>query len=127
MSACTGSFTVCCTRVGETGVRPLQREQELNRFFADVEKRALRIAEIGTRDRDEALDIVQDAMLKLASRYANKDSQQWAPLFFRILQNGVRDFHRRRIVRNKVMVWFSGSPTDDNDYDGIDLKKFEKI
>ena len=119
MTAGTGIFAVCCTRVDDRGVRPLQREQELNRFFADVEKRALRIAEIGIRDRDEALDLVQDAMLKLARRYANKDSAQWAPLFFRILQNGVRDFHRRRNVRNKVMVWFGGSPTDDNDYDAI--------
>lgn len=119
MTACAGSFAVSCTRVDDTGVRSLQREQEFNRFFADVEKRALRIAEIAVRDRDEALDIVQDAMLKLARKYANKDYQEWTPLFYRILQNGVRDYHRRRSVRNKVMVWFGGSPNQDNDYDAI--------
>jgi len=119
MNASVGSFAVSCIRVDDTGVRSLQREQEFNRFFADVEKRALRIAEIAIRDRDEALDIVQDAMLKLARKYANKDYKEWTPLFYRILQNGVRDYHRRRSVRNKVMVWFSGSPTDDNDYDAI--------
>ena len=119
MSACIGSFAVSCSHVSDTGVRPLRRERELNRFLVGVEKRALRIAEIAIRDRDEALDIVQEAMLTLARRYAQKDSQEWAPLFYRILQNRVRDYHRRRKVRNKVMVWFGGSPSDDNDYDAI--------
>jgi RNA polymerase sigma-70 factor (ECF subfamily) len=119
MTVYVDSFAVSCSRGTDTGARPLQREQELNRFFSDVEKRALRIAEIAMRDRDEALDIVQDAMLKLARNYAHKDSAEWAPLFYRILQNGVRDYHRRRVVRNKVMVWFGGSATEDNDYDPI--------
>jgi len=119
MNACVGSFAVSCSRVSDTGARPLQREQELNRFFAGVEKRALRIAEIAIRDRDEALDLVQDAMLKLASKYAHKEDREWAPLFYRILQNGVRDYHRRGKVRNRVMVWFGGAKSDDGDYDAI--------
>jgi RNA polymerase sigma-70 factor (ECF subfamily) len=119
MTFYAGSFAVSCNRGNETGVKPLQREQELNRFFSEVEKRALRIAEIAIRDRDEALDIVQDAMFKLARNYADKDSAEWASLFYRILQNGVRDYHRRRNVRNKIMVWFGGSSTEENDYDPI--------
>jgi len=119
LNACAGQYAVSCTRVDDKGDRLLQREQELNRFLADVERRALRIAEIAIRDRDEALDIVQDAMLKLASKYATKDPGEWTPLFYRILQNGVRDFHRRRSVRNKVMVWFGGKPTGDGDYDVV--------
>ena len=119
MTVYAGNFAVSCSRGNDTGAKPLQREQELNRFFAEVEKRALRIAEISMRDRDEALDIVQDAMLKLAHKYAHKDSNEWAPLFYRILQNSVRDYHRRRNVRNKVMVWFGGSSSEENDYDPI--------
>lgn len=119
MNTCVGRFTVSCNRVSDTGARTLQREQELNRFFAGVEKRALRIAEIAIRDRDEALDLVQDAMLKLASKYSHKDGQEWAPLFYRILQNGVRDYHRRGKVRNRVMVWFGAAKSDDGDYDAI--------
>ena len=119
MTLCAGSFAVSCSRGNETGVKPLLREQELNRFFSEVEKRAFRIAEIAIRDSDEALDIVQDAMFKLARNYADKDSAEWAPLFYRILQNGVRDYHRRRNVRNKIMVWFGGSSTEENDYDPI--------
>lgn len=119
MTVYAGSFAVSWTREKDTGVRLLQREQELNRFFSDVEKRALRIAEIALRNRDDALDIVQDAMLKLVRNYAHKDSAEWTPLFYRILQNGVRDYLRRKIVRNKIMVWFGGASNEENDYDPI--------
>ena len=119
MNACVASFAVSCKSEDRTGVRTLQREQELNRFLAEVEKRALRIAEISVRDRDEALDLVQDAMIKLARKYADRGSDEWTPLFYRILQNGVRDWHRRQGVRNRVMVWFGRSGNEDNDYDAI--------
>jgi RNA polymerase sigma-70 factor (ECF subfamily) len=79
----------------------------------------LRIAEIGVRDRDEALDLVQDAMIKLVRNYSDRGREEWTPLFYRILQNGVRDWHRRQAVRNRVMVWFGRKPADDNDYDLI--------
>ena len=74
MNAVTASFAVSCKRERDTGVDTLQRQQELNRFFADVERRALRIAEIAVRNRDDALDLVQDAMIKLSSKYATKSA-----------------------------------------------------
>ena len=96
----------------------LQREAKLNRFFADVEARAFRIAEISIRDRDEALDLVQDAMIRLAQKYSVRPEDEWTPLFYRILQNRIRDWQRRQAVRNRVMVWF-GKADENDDYDPI--------
>jgi RNA polymerase sigma-70 factor (ECF subfamily) len=111
-------FTVSCT-LKPTGARTLQKERQLDEFLADVERRALRIAEIAVRDREEALDLVQDAMIKLVRSYSERGSDEWRPLFYRILQNGVRDWHRRQAVRNRVMVWFQKAKNDDSDYDVI--------
>ncbi len=114
--ACRADLAVSCGRSHDTGAEALQWERDLDRFLSDVEKRALRIAEISVRDRDEALDLVQDAMIKLARKYAQRSAEEWSPLFYRILQNGVRDWHRRRFVRNRVIGWF-GSATADVDKD----------
>ena len=119
MSFLASEIAVSCTRETITGTNELQREQELNRFLAEVEKRALRIAEISVRDRDEALDLVQEAMIKLVRNYADRPDAEWTPLFYRILQNGVRDWHRRQAVRNRVMVWFGRSKSDPDDSDPV--------
>lgn len=119
MDVGTAVFAVSCSGTPRTEARALQKEQQLNRFLAEVERRALRIAEIAVRDRDEALDLVQDAMIKLVRNYSKRSKEEWTPLFYRILQNGVRDWQRRQMVRNRVMVWFRKKPTEDNDYDPV--------
>ena len=119
MDVGTSVFAVSCNGKANPGAGTLSREQDLNRFFIEVEKRALRIAEISVRDRDDALDLVQDAMIKLVRNYSGRSKEEWTPLFYRILQNGVRDWQRRQMVRNRVMVWFRKKPTEDNDYDPI--------
>ena len=111
-------FAVSCT-AKPMGAQVLQRERQLGEFLAEVERRALRIAEIAVRDRDEALDLVQDAMIKLVRNYSGRGSEEWPPLFYRILQNGVRDWHRRQMVRNRVMVWLQKPKSGDDTQDVI--------
>lgn len=112
------NFAVSCT-AKPRGARILQNERQLGEFLAEVERRALRIAEIAVRDRDEALDLVQEAMIKLTCNYSGRRSEEWPPLFYRILQNGVRDWHRRQLVRGRVMVWFQKANSADNELDII--------
>ena len=119
MHAESATFAVSWASESSTETRALRKEQQLNRFLADVERRALRIAEISVRDRDDALDLVQDAMIKLCRSYAERPSDEWTPLFYRILQNGVRDWHRRQAVRNRIMVWFGRGRDEDNEYDAV--------
>lgn len=83
----------------------LDQARALDRFLLSVEKRAFGIARIAVRHDDDALDIVQDAMLQLARSYGQHPSEQWRPLFYRILQNRIRDCQRRRKVRARVMSW----------------------
>lgn len=91
----------------------------LDAFLASIERQAYRFALHYTRDRDDALDLVQDAMLRLARRYAERPDDEYAPLFFGILRNRVRDWQRREIVRSRVFFWRSRG--DSADADPVDI------
>jgi len=93
----------------------LEHTADLDRFLRQVEASAFRIALVSVRDRDEALDIVQDAMMRLATRYARREPREWKPLFYRILQNRIRDWGRRRSVSRRVMSFFSAHDGDEED------------
>ena len=98
---------------GRTGEDALDSGAAIGAFLREVETRAYRIALLSIRNRDDALDIVQDCMIRLVRRYARRPSEEWRPLFFRILQNRIRDVQRRRIVRNRVLSFFGGVPSED--------------
>jgi RNA polymerase sigma-70 factor (ECF subfamily) len=94
----------------------------LDQFLASVEKRAFKIARLGLRNDDDALDAVQDAMMKLVQSYGSRSAEEWRPLFYRILTNRVRDMQRRRTVRGRIMAWLpsaSGAADDDEAFDPI--------
>lgn len=95
--------------------KSLEESADLDRFLKSVEASAFRIALVSVRDRDEALDIVQDAMMRLATRYARRGADEWRPLFYRILKNRIRDWGRRRAVSQRIMSFFSGQGAEDND------------
>ena len=84
-------------------------------FLASVERRAWRVAEIALRDPDEALDAVQDAMLRLVKHYSGKPAEEWPPLFWGILRRRITDLQRRRTVRNRIMVWTGHAVTEDDE------------
>ena len=83
-------------------------------FLASVERRAWRVAEIALHDSDEALDAVQDAMLRLVRHYSGKPAEEWPPLFWGILRRRITDLQRRRTVRNRILVW-TGRATNEDD------------
>jgi RNA polymerase sigma-70 factor (ECF subfamily) len=87
----------------------------MNRFLAGVEKRAYTMANLALANGDDAMDVVQDAMLALARRYARKPESEWAPLFFRIVQNGIRDCQRRRTRSGRLFTLFSSFRGDDGE------------
>jgi RNA polymerase sigma-70 factor, ECF subfamily len=91
------------------------RARALNQFLASVELRAFKIAQAGLRNQDDALDAVQDAMLQLARAYGERPAAEWKPLFYRILENRIRDMQRRRTVRGRVMAWLPNRGEDDDE------------
>ena len=97
----------------------LEYTRELEKFLADIERRAFRMAQVALRDPDDALDVVQDTMLKLARKYASRPSAEWRPLFYRILENGIRDLQRRRTVRKRFLS-FAPSAKEDSDDEAPD-------
>jgi RNA polymerase sigma-70 factor (ECF subfamily) len=78
------------------------------------------MSELATGNRDDALDLVQDAMVKLIDKYATRDPQEWGPLFYRILQRRILDWHRRNTVRRRVL----GFIRRDDGGDGESLENY---
>ena len=101
--------------------------QELSDFLASVEKRAFKQAVFAVRQDESALDIVQDAMMKLAEKYADRPSTEFPMLFQRILQNAIRDWFRRQKVRSTWTTLFSsfGGKDEDDDHDFLETLQAE--
>ena len=98
---------------------------ELSQFLSAVERRAYKQALYAIRNEHTALDIVQDAMIKLAEKYGDKPAAEFPMLFQRILQNTIRDYHRRQKVRNAWTTLFSSLPpnNESEEYDPLDSLK----
>lgn len=87
----------------------------LDAFLASVSARAFRFAELGLRHRDDALDAVQDAMMKMLA-YRDRPAPEWTPLFWSVLRSRIVDMQRRRGFRLKwllpAQVHDDGTPVD---------------
>jgi RNA polymerase sigma-70 factor (ECF subfamily) len=95
--------------------KALAQTEELNLFLAQVEKRAFTTARFATSNADEALDIVQDAMLDFVKRYSARPAGEWSVLFHRILQSRITDWYRRASVRNRFRHWFAGGEDEEGE------------
>jgi len=82
----------------------LATEQELSDFLRSIDKRAFKRTSYTVRDEHAALDIVQDAMLRLAEKYGDRPAAELPLIFQRILSNATMDWFRRQKVRNAVLV-----------------------
>jgi RNA polymerase sigma-70 factor (ECF subfamily) len=105
----------------------LASRSELSAFLSDVERRAFKQALFAVRDEDAALDIVQDAMLRLAEKYGAKPPAELPLLFQRILQNAIRDFFRRRKVRSLWVTLLSALTPRREDDDTDPLETLESV
>ena len=94
-------------------------DKELSDFLKSVEKRAWKRAVYAVRDDDAALDIVQDTMIRLSEKYADRPAAELPLLFQRILSNATMDWFRRQKVRNQVVRNFSDfeSAGKEDDFD----------
>jgi RNA polymerase sigma-70 factor, ECF subfamily len=99
---------------------------EIDAFLASVERRAFKQAAYAVRDDEAALDIVQDAMMKLTEKYSDKPMTEIPPLFQRILQNVTMDHFRRQKVRNTWVTLLS-SMHGDSDEEGSDRDILESL
>ncbi len=86
----------------------------LNRFFAKEEQRAFVMARIALNNPDEALDVVQDSMLKHFKHYASYPETEWGPLFQRVLQNCINDRLRKRSLTSRFFALFHNTKDQDD-------------
>jgi len=105
----------------------LATSKEMSDFLASVERRAFKQAVFAVHDEQAALDIVQDAMMRLAEKYPDRPSTELPLLFQRILQNAIRDHFRRQKVRSTWTTLLSnlGIGGDDDDTDPLETFEVE--
>ena len=101
---------------------PLASRSELSAFLESVERRAFKQAVFAVREEEAALDIVQDAMLRLAEKYGHRPASELPLLFHRIMQNAIRDWYRRQKVRSLWVTLLSslGPGREDEGEDPLD-------
>jgi RNA polymerase sigma-70 factor (ECF subfamily) len=105
------------------GEGTLASRSELSAFLEGVERRAFKQAVFAVRDEEAALDIVQDAMLRLAEKYGDRPAAELPMLFHRIVQNAIRDWFRRQKVRSlwtTLLSSLGGARADEEDFDPLE-------
>ncbi|HEU5315439.1 MAG TPA: RNA polymerase sigma factor [Chloroflexota bacterium] len=103
--------------------------KEMSDFLASVERRAFKQSVFSVQDDEAALDIVQDAMMRLAEKYSDRPAAELPLLFQRILQNAIRDHFRRQKVRSAWTTLLSnlGLGGEDDDADPLETLEVDDL
>lgn len=92
----------------------------MEEFLKSVEKKAFRMIQIATGDAEEALDLLQDSMMKFARSYADKPESEWKPLFYKVVQNRIRDWYRKEKLKKVFFSYLPGmNRNKSQEYDPI--------
>jgi RNA polymerase sigma-70 factor (ECF subfamily) len=107
----------------------LATPKELSDFLASVERRAFKQSVYAVHEEQAALDIVQDSMMKLAEKYAQRPAAELPLLFQRIVQNTIRDHFRRTKVRSTWTTLLSnlGMGGEDDDADPLETLQVDDV
>lgn len=100
----------------ESKIEGIALDISIEQFLQMVEKKAYRMAEIATQNQSDALDIVQDTMIKLVEKYSDKPSNEWKPLFYTILNSRIMDYFRRKKIYNSLFFW-KKQHSEDNGFE----------
>ena len=77
----------------------------IEHFLQRVEKKAFRIALMAVKNEQDALDLVQNTMMKLVEKYAEREEAELKPLFYTILQNQIKNWYRRQTQVSRWFFW----------------------
>lgn len=77
----------------------------IEQFLQQVEKKAFRIAWMAVKNEQDALDLVQNTMMKLVEKYADRSESELKPLFYTILQNQIKNWYRKESMTSKWFFW----------------------
>ncbi|MFT3665830.1 RNA polymerase sigma factor [Piscinibacter sp.] len=102
-------------------------DKELADFLKSAERRAFKRVAYAIRDENAALDVVQDSMIRLAEKYADRPAAELPLLFQRIVSNATMDWFRRQKVRNAHVRNFSDFETTDDDGEFNILEALESL
>lgn len=53
-------------------------------------------------------------MIRFAQYYSKKPAEEWKPLFYRVLQSKIVDWHRRDFIRSRILVFRNAAPSGNN-------------
>ncbi len=86
---------------------------DIEAFLRSIERRGFLMARLALGNDDDALDAMQDTMMRLVQRYANKPPAEWRPLFYRMLHNRITDTRRRRAIGSRLFGWLERRDDDE--------------